>query len=79
MPNGFKKIIDYIIGYAGPLEPKKSRKNVLDWLCSGISFLIIIGSLVGIILWQVKEQQEPKQVRIIEPAPSNSFNPANPK
>ena len=77
MVNGLKKLL----GYAGPLEPKKSRKNFLDWLCSGLSILIIVGSLVGIILWQVKEQDrhDPEKVQVIEPAPSDSSNPANNK
>jgi len=75
MANSLQKIL----GYAGPLEPKKDRKSFLDWLCSGISILIVVGSLVGIILWQVKGHEKHQQVHITEPAPSDSFNPATNK
>ena len=76
--------------YLGPLEPKKGRRNLLDWICSGISILIIVGSLVGIVLWQHQSKQDmwanPYQIESRKPkdnltdfSPVSSFNPANNK
>jgi len=49
MTEGQRKLLSYF----GPLEPKRERKNFLDWLCSGMSVLIIIGSLILVLLWHV--------------------------
>jgi len=56
-------------------------RDFLDWLISGISVLIVVGSLIGIVIWQHhrKEDTGVNEPRIINPQPSDSFNPATNK
>ena len=83
MSNAIKKLL----GYAGPLEPKKS-KNFLDWICSGISVLIVVGALIGIVIWQSSDHKDMRRadepcVKCEQgncpnhPIPSSDYNPAN--
>jgi len=76
MTEGQKKILSY-------LELKQDGKNFLDWLCSGMSVLIIAGSLAFILLWhttvQGKTTGEQFSSQTSISAPADQANPTKNK
>jgi ArsR family metal-binding transcriptional regulator len=70
--------ISKVLSFLGPLEPKSNYSKV-DWIISGLSILIIILCLTGLVFWQVKEHSRHHSGEDTQVSTKAPFNPASNK
>jgi cytochrome oxidase assembly protein ShyY1 len=67
-----------ILKFLGPLEPKENYSRI-NWIISGLSILIVIFCLTGLVFWQVKEHSKHHSGEDAKASIQSPFSPANNK